>query len=247
MDSSLAVNGAHLGDLFCELLYALHHSAKDILFDETAEMALRYDYPHWNETFRDGFRARSRLSIAESYLARRRYAEALPLYEEGYALFERLRRQGSLAVPKHAPLWYLRAGILNGLGREDDARREYNAALKEFERTPNGEHGAASCLRNLAGFHRRAGFYAEARNAVHRAMQLFEQAYDPSAVTSCQITLGDLHSDEGETAEAERLYRAALSFWQRRDHPRWISICDERLQTLTQTPVSGDNPFNGDA
>ena len=228
---------SNLANVLYEFVLALHHTANDALFDETAAFALTVDLSDGSEMRHLGFQADVRFLIAESYLARRCYDEALTAHDEAYPFNERLLAVGNCGASPLASVWYQRANILNGLGRTAEAKDFYNRALEESEELAKADsqhnHGVAACLRNLAGIARTEGRFGEAKSNLRRAQELFEQVGDPAAVASCWMALGDVHRDKGEFAEAERLYCAALTFWREQEHPRWIATIEERLQELS--------------
>ena len=73
---------------------------------------------------------------------------------------------------------------------------------------------------------------AEARRLVRQAIEIYKESGDEAAVCAAGGTLGDILKERGDIDQARELYQRGLTFWQERDHPRWIERFETRLQNL---------------
>jgi SagB-type dehydrogenase family enzyme len=97
---------------------------------------------------------------------------------------------------------------LRASGRHDEARREYEAALKIAEET-NDARARGVDLGQLGALALAEGRLAEARERYHQARLLFEELRQPAMEAVAWHQLGRVLQEQREWEEAERHYREA--------------------------------------
>lgn len=220
-----------------DLLIAAHHAAQDEVFDAFIPLILQNTPPYDPLKPNEGVweRADIQFHIAENRMARGRFEEALEHNDAAFSLQRQLeRRDDNLPV-----LWGQRAGILQALGRTDEAERCWDWALRGYEKQGN-RGGVAECYQEVGKLLSRKGSPGLGCSLVKQAIAIFEEVGNPGAVAATQGTLGDILRERGELDEARRLYETGLAFWKERQHPRWTAMFERRLQLLEE--MSGKMP-----
>ena len=215
-----------------KILTAAHHANDDVYFDELASVLLdkcpfTYQLERSVELY---FRVDVRIQIAENRMARRRFEEAMEHNEASFAL----RHELGYATENLPVLLGQRAGILQGLGRSEDAEQCWDRALLGYEVQGN-RGGVAECYQELGKLAAQTGRGGLGASLVGQAISIFKEVGNPGAVAAAQGTLGDILWKRGEREGARVLYEKGLAFWQERQHPRWTAIFEARLQTLEKS------------
>lgn len=201
---------------------AAHNNGDDNIFDSLHDfLKLTVDKFHNID-----FENKNEYIIAENYLARNRFSEALVMNDACLSFFRRVGTNAMLAAA-----FYQRGCILNGLKRTVEARASWNIALETFEASDD-THGIADCLHSLAILYTEDGALSEASRGVSQAIALYQQCGDHAAVVAAGGTLGDILLKKGDVEKARLFYKEGLAFWKERQHPRWIDKFEKRLQML---------------
>jgi tetratricopeptide (TPR) repeat protein len=165
--------------------------------------------------------------LAGIYDASGKYAQAEPLYQQAFALYEKyLGPEHSYTARSVNNL----AGLYNMQGRYAEAELLYQQALAIREKTLAPEHlDIASSLNNLAYCYEDQGKYVEAEMLIKRALVIYEQLSGPDHPDTANSVnnLAELSCQQGKYTEAEPLYRRAQSIYEQHlgfDHPDTANV-----------------------
>ena len=172
-----------------------------------------------------------------------RSEEALPMHTQAY---ERLR---AILGPDHFDLASAlndRASALQRLDRHPEALADLRAGLQIAERAGSGEHPTAGMIRhNLGVSLARLNKTQEAIAQYERALQIRAAVHGPDHYRTMLTlsSLGQLHVEQGDPREGERLLLDALTRWEKNSeaHPLQRSV----LQTLSRAAHARGDEFTG--
>ncbi len=126
-----------------------------------------------------------------------------------------------------ANLWeeHINAGMeAYQLGDNQEAEKQFFAAVGEAEKFGPEDPRLAQSLNNLAGLYNSQGKYAEAEPLYRRALAIAEATLGPEHpnVAPGINNLGALYLAQGKYAEAEPLFQRSLAIWEKAlgpEHP----------------------------
>jgi serine/threonine protein kinase len=185
-------------------------------------------------------------------------AEAMALYQQATAIFERLARAHPGVAPYQRELAasYTHMGFVHqATGRWGDAEAALRQALTVHERLAREHHGELLDLQNLAGTHvnlgslyHDTGRWTEAEAAYKLANGVLEGmagqfGTDPTVqrkLAANSLSVGALYRDSGRWAEAESAFRKALALREQvtrgksQEPDDWnnLSVCHKNLGVL---------------
>jgi tetratricopeptide (TPR) repeat protein len=152
-------------------------------------------------------------------LARNSPAEAEAAYKEAAAIHE-----AKLQLESAAPAWVNLGILCSQQDRHAESLAWYQKALRVREQSPGTPPDRlGSLLNNMANCHRRAGNFAEAHQAIDRALSLLRSEHG-SLLASAYGTRGLILSDEQRDAEAVEWLEKAVAQHQKMPSPNLESI-----------------------
>lgn len=160
--------------------------------------------------------ARNQLALA--YKLSGRVRDAVPLYEQTLAAFQRNKDVAN--SPATATVMHNLAAAYATAGRVADAERLYLAGLDLAGRVPQGDKFLPQGWHNLGTFYADEGRYAEAEALLRKALAAKEKdlgSKDPNVA----VTLNNLAAVllmNGDAVEAERLLNRALEIFKATDN-----------------------------
>jgi CHAT domain-containing protein/Tfp pilus assembly protein PilF len=160
--------------------------------------------------------ARNQLALA--YKLSGRVRDAVPLYEETLAAFQ--KNKGLANTPVTATVMHNLAAAYATAGRVADAERLYLAGLELAGRAPNGDKFLPQGWHNLGSFYADEGRYAEAAALLGKALAAKEKDPGPKD-PNLAVTLNNLAGvrlANGDAGEAERLLTRALDIFKATDN-----------------------------
>ncbi|HKB04925.1 MAG TPA: CHAT domain-containing tetratricopeptide repeat protein [Gemmataceae bacterium] len=167
--------------------------------------------------------ARNQLGLA--YKLSGRVRDAIPLYEQTLAAFQKHKDLAN--TPVTATVMHNLAAAYATAGRVGDAERLYQGGLDLAARVPNGDKFLAQGQHNLGTFYADEGRYAEAAALLRKALAAKEKDLglkDPNVAVTLNNLAGVLLTN-GDAAEAEKLLLRALDIFKATDnetHPHAI-------------------------
>jgi CHAT domain-containing protein/tetratricopeptide (TPR) repeat protein len=160
--------------------------------------------------------ARNQLALA--YKLSGRVRDAIPLYEQTLAAFQKHKDLAN--TPVTATVMHNLAAAYATAGRVADAERLYLAGLELAGRVPNGDKFLAQGWHNLGTFYSEEGRYAEAAALLRKALAAKEKDLGPKD-PNLAVTLNNLAGVllmSGDAGEAERLLNRALEIFKATDN-----------------------------
>lgn len=123
------------------------------------------------------------------------------------------------------------AGLLDPLGRQDEAESLLRESVPVLERTVGRDHvDVAAALNNLAAICQRRGLIDEAEHYYRRALSIKEHHNGPDhpELTPTLNNLAMLLDERGQLAESARLYQRAFAILEgtvESNHPNLVACC----------------------
>jgi tetratricopeptide (TPR) repeat protein len=106
----------------------------------------------------------------------------------------------------------------------EESEVEFRAALRQAERMGSVEYKVL-CLTYLAVLYRKRGMTDEVRRHVSLSTAAAKSGRMPVYVGAAKANMAWLALREGDSAEAERLARQSLEYWEGVDYPiRWLAL-----------------------
>lgn len=152
-------------------------------------------------------------------LAKNSPAEAETAYQEAAAIHE-----ARLHLESAAPAWVNLGILCSKRDRHAESLAWYQKALRVREQSPGTPPDRlGSLLNNMANCHRRAGNFAEAHQALDRALTLLRPEHG-SLLASAYGTRGLIFSDQHRDAEAVEWLQKAIAEHEKKPSPNLESI-----------------------
>ena len=152
-------------------------------------------------------------------LAKNSPAEAETVYQEAAAIHE-----AKLQLESAAPAWVNLGILCSKQDRHAESLAWYQKALRVREQSPGTPpERLGSLLNNMANCHRRAGNFAQAHQALDRALTLLGSEHG-SLLASAYGTRGLIFSDEQRDTEAVEWLEKAIAQHQKMPSPNLESI-----------------------
>lgn len=152
-------------------------------------------------------------------LAKNSPAEAEAAYQEAAAIHE-----AKLQLESAAPAWVNLGILCSRQDRHAESLAWYQKALRVREQSPGTPpERLGSLLNNMANCHRRAGNFAQAHQALDRALTLLGPEHG-SLLASAYGTRGLIFSDEQRDTEAVEWLERAIAQHQKMPSPNLESI-----------------------
>ncbi|MBO0700454.1 MAG: tetratricopeptide repeat protein, partial [Zavarzinella sp.] len=167
----------------------------------------------------DGIQAAgARNQLALAYKLSGRVREAISLYEQTLAVFQRNKDVAN--SPATATVMHNLAAAYATAGRVADAERLYQAGLDLAGRAPNGDKFLPQGWHNLGTFYADEGRYAEAAALLRKALAAKEKDLGPKDpnVAVTLINLAGVLLTNGDAVEAEHLLNRALEILKATDN-----------------------------
>src|SRR5262249_28309446 len=152
--------------------------------------------------------ARNQLGLA--YKLSGRVRDAIPLYEQTLAAFQRHKDLAN--TPVTATVMHNLAAAYAAAGRVADAERLYLAGLDLAAKAPNGDKFLAQGWQNLATFYLSEGRHTEAADLFRKALAAKEKELGPDE-PNVAVTLNNLACvllADGDAPGAEKLLIRAV-------------------------------------
>jgi CHAT domain-containing protein/Tfp pilus assembly protein PilF len=199
-------------DRYCSMLLRNGRYAECV---PVAERLLRIRSAHGADAIATAG-ARNQLALAYKLSGRAR--DAIPLYEQTLAAFQRQKELAN--SPVTATVMHNLAAAYATAGRVANAERMYEAGLELAEKAPGGDKFLVQGWHNLATFYLGEGRHAEAIQLFLRALQAMMKSPGPDdpqvAVTMNNMACAQLAN--GDAAEAEKFLLRATDIFKKTNY-----------------------------
>jgi tetratricopeptide (TPR) repeat protein len=160
--------------------------------------------------------------------ARRRYEQALPLYQQEQG------RLGEANVLKSL------GDLESRLGHVEEARRRYEQALPLYQQEQD-RLGEANVYRSFADVFLVEENYTEARSWYEQALALYQAEQEPFGQAVSLFQLGQIKFSVGEHEQGMDNVQQALTFFQRMQHYEEAHSAEQMLSRMQQALAQLDN------